>query len=69
MNDNLETGSQLPYIAMARERGYEVIVLNTNLNVYPDNSRMRCVDGKRGRDFIPVLIVTLVSAPDIVQTF
>lgn len=32
MNDNLEKGTQIPYIERAMKEGYGVIVLNTNLN-------------------------------------
>ena len=32
INDGLEQGSQLPYIKRAIDRGYSVLVMNTNLN-------------------------------------
>ena len=39
MNDDLEKGSQIPYIERAMSEGYEIAVLNTNLNKFPDVSR------------------------------
>lgn len=39
INDNLKSGTQIPYIKKARELGYGVFVLNTN-----DNTRI--VNGK-----------------------
>ena len=32
INDNLDKGSQLPYIKWARENGYALLVANTNIN-------------------------------------
>ena len=32
MNDNLDKGSQLPYIRRALKDGWELMVLNTNMN-------------------------------------
>ena len=32
INDGLEQGSQLPYIKRAIDRGYSILVMNTNLN-------------------------------------
>ena len=32
INDNLNTGTQLPFIEMAKKKGYAVIVTNTNDN-------------------------------------
>lgn len=32
INDNLDTGTQLPFIEMARQKGYAIIVTNTNDN-------------------------------------
>ena len=32
INDNLDAGTQLPYIKRAQEDGYAVVVLNTNNN-------------------------------------
>ncbi len=32
INDNLDAGTQLPYIKRAQEEGYAVVVLNTNNN-------------------------------------
>ena len=40
INDNLNSGTQIPYVKKARELGYGVIVLNTN-----DNHRM--INGKQ----------------------
>lgn len=39
INDNLKSGTQIPYIRKAKELGYGIIVLNTN-----DNRRL--IDGK-----------------------
>jgi len=41
MNDDLEKGSQMPYIERAAKEGYEVLVLNANLNRWPDGSQHR----------------------------
>ena len=32
INDNIDKGSQLPYIKWARENGYALLVANTNIN-------------------------------------
>lgn len=40
INDNLNSGTQIPYVKKARELGYAVIVLNTN-----DNNRI--INGKQ----------------------
>lgn len=32
INDNLSTGTQIPYIKKAKELGYSILVLNTNDN-------------------------------------
>ncbi|XP_033224993.1 FAM172 family protein homolog CG10038 isoform X2 [Belonocnema kinseyi] len=40
INDNLNSGTQIPYVKKARELGYAVIVLNTN-----DNNRV--INGKQ----------------------
>ncbi|XP_062519308.1 cotranscriptional regulator FAM172A homolog isoform X2 [Corticium candelabrum] len=45
INDRLETGSQLPYIKKAIEKGYSVIVTNTNLNYQEDDSTKRLIRG------------------------
>ena len=42
INKGLKEGSQIPYIEAAKERGWAVIVLNTNLNMAPTMSQ----DGK-----------------------
>jgi len=39
MNNDLEKGTQIPYIERAMKEGYEVVVFNTNLNKCPDVSR------------------------------
>ena len=39
MTHDLDKGSQIPYIKRAMDEGFEVVVLNTNLNKFPDNSR------------------------------
>ena len=39
INEDLEKGSQMPYIKQALKEGYEVLVLNTNLNRWPDGSQ------------------------------
>jgi len=39
MNEDLDKGSQIPYIERAIKDGFEVVVLNTNLNKCPDVSR------------------------------
>jgi len=39
LTQDLDRGSQFPYIKRAMEEGFEVVVLNTNLNKFPDNSR------------------------------
>jgi len=41
INDDLEKGTQIPYIDRALKEGYEVLVLNTNLNRWPDGSKHR----------------------------
>jgi len=41
INDDLEKGSQMPYIERAAKEGYEVLVLNANLNRWPDGSQHR----------------------------
>ena len=41
INDDLEKGTQMPYIERALKEGYEVLVLNTNLNRWPDGSDHR----------------------------
>jgi len=41
INDDLEKGSQMPYIERAAKEGYEVLVFNTNLNRWPDGSQHR----------------------------
>jgi len=39
VNNGLREGTQLAYVERAVEEGYEVVVLNTNLNRFPDVSR------------------------------
>jgi len=39
MNNDLDKGSQIPYIERAVREGFEVVVLNTNLNKFPDLPR------------------------------
>jgi len=39
MNNDLDKGTQIPYIERAMKEGFEVVVLNTNLNKCPDVSR------------------------------
>jgi hypothetical protein len=41
INDDLDKGTQIPYIEKALKEGYQVLVLNTNLNYWPDNGSMR----------------------------
>lgn len=36
INDNLECGTQIPYIERAIENGWGVVVMNTNLNESKD---------------------------------
>jgi len=36
INDDLDKGTQIPYIERALQEGYQVMVLNTNLNYWPD---------------------------------
>jgi len=50
MNNSLHEGTQIPYIERAMREGYEVVVLNTNLNRFPDVSR---TNGNKVQD-IPV---------------
>ncbi len=38
INDNLDVGSQLPYIKRAKKNGYAVVVLNTNNNKYENGA-------------------------------
>jgi len=56
INDDLEKGSQIPYIQRAMKEGYEVLVLNANLNRWPDGSEHRTE-----ATFIPVCISTCSS--------
>ena len=39
MNNDLDKGTQIPYIERAMKEGYEVVILNTNLNKFPDGSQ------------------------------
>jgi len=39
VNNGLREGTQLAYIERAVKEGYQVVVLNTNLNRFPDVSR------------------------------
>ncbi|XP_025076916.1 uncharacterized protein LOC112553723 isoform X3 [Pomacea canaliculata] len=43
INENLEKGSQIPYIRRAFEKGFEVIVFNTNLNQVTINGKLEDV--------------------------
>jgi len=36
INDDVDKGSQMPHIERALANGYEVLVLSTNVNVWPD---------------------------------
>ncbi|XP_063708461.1 FAM172 family protein homolog CG10038 isoform X2 [Culicoides brevitarsis] len=45
INDSLKAGTQLPYIERARELGYEVLVLNTNLNTYKKDGKIKEIKG------------------------
>ncbi|XP_015518127.1 FAM172 family protein homolog CG10038 isoform X1 [Neodiprion pinetum] len=47
INDNLETGTQLPYIRKARELGYAVMVLNTNDNFRTVNGKPTEIPGSK----------------------
>lgn len=38
INENLDKGTQIPYIKRAMQEDYEVMVLNTNLNDAEDSS-------------------------------
>ena len=49
MYDNLYKGSQLPYVEQAISDGYEVVVLNTNVN-----SKSAEVDSWKGR--VPIRV-------------
>ena len=50
MNNSLREGTQIAYIERAVQQGYEVVVLNTNLNKFPDVGR---VNGNKLQD-VPV---------------
>lgn len=39
INNDLDKGSQITYIERAIKEGFEVVVLNTNLNKFPDVAR------------------------------
>ncbi|KAK7484589.1 hypothetical protein BaRGS_00024221, partial [Batillaria attramentaria] len=47
INENIDTGSQLPYIRRALKEGYEVIVCNPNLNQVPINGKMQNIKGNK----------------------
>lgn len=49
MYDNLYKGSQLQYVEEANNKGYEVVVLNTNVNSKPTE-----VDSWKGR--VPIRV-------------
>jgi len=40
VNNGLREGTQIEYIERAVQQGYEVVVLNTNLNKFPDYARV-----------------------------
>jgi len=58
MNEDLDKGSQIPYIERAMKDGFEVVVLNTNLNKCPDVPR----GGKVKVDDIPVMSTTCTAS-------
>ena len=45
INNNLKCGTQLPYIERAKQEGYAVIVLNTNLNHVEENGQKKPIPG------------------------
>ncbi|KAG8042006.1 hypothetical protein G9C98_007314 [Cotesia typhae] len=45
INDNLKSGTQLPYIKKAKELGYGIIVLNTNDNRRIINEENKSIEG------------------------
>jgi len=57
MNNDLDKGSQIPYIERAMKEGFEVVVLNTNLNKCPDVPR----NGGINVEDVPVTLATVIS--------
>nr|CAH0100184.1 unnamed protein product [Daphnia galeata] len=45
INDNLDTGTQLPFIEMARQKGYAIIVTNTNDNQRTIDKQKKFIQG------------------------
>lgn len=45
INDNLDTGTQLPFIEMAKKKGYAVIVTNTNDNYRVIEKKKKMIQG------------------------
>ncbi|PSN35376.1 UPF0528 protein [Blattella germanica] len=47
INDNIKSGSQIPYIKKAKELGYAVLVMNTNDNTRVVNGKLIKIKGSR----------------------
>lgn len=47
INENIDTGSQLPYISRAIQEGFEVIVCNPNINQLPINGKKCNIKGNK----------------------
>lgn len=54
INDDLDQGSQLPYIKWGRENGYAVLVANTNVNSVEVTSK-----NKKKKDPVKIRVSTL----------